>query len=181
MSKPNPYLKKATGPAKGPASIAPKKRHGLGRGLDNLLSSPKPDVTVVAAPAPAAAAVAAPGTPLELNILDIERSPFQPRRDFKEEELRELAESLKNNGLVQPPTVRKNAAGRYELIAGERRLRAAQLAHRIEAADEEVLVIQPHRARRRGNAQEADDAPGAVLLQVDLHPARRQRSGRKPE
>ena len=128
MSKPNPYLKKATGSAKGPASIAPKKRHGLGRGLDNLLSSPKPDVTVVAAPAPAAAAVAAPGTPLELNILDIERSPFQPRRDFKEEELRELAESLKNNGLVQPPTVRKNAAGRYELIAGERRLRTAQLA-----------------------------------------------------
>jgi ParB family chromosome partitioning protein len=65
---------------------------------------------------------------LELKIMDIERSPYQPRRDFREEELNELAESLKNNGLVQPPTVRKNAAGKYELIAGERRLRAAQLA-----------------------------------------------------
>jgi ParB family chromosome partitioning protein len=65
---------------------------------------------------------------LELKIMDIERSPYQPRRDFREEELSELAESLKNNGLVQPPTVRKNAAGKYELIAGERRLRAAQLA-----------------------------------------------------
>ena len=127
MSKPNPYLKKATGPAKGPASIAPKKRHGLGRGLDNLLSAPKPDVTAVAAQATAAPAASAPGTPLVINILDIERSPYQPRRDFSEDELRELGESLKNNGLVQPPTVRRNSAGRYELIAGERRLRAAQM------------------------------------------------------
>jgi ParB family chromosome partitioning protein len=69
-----------------------------------------------------------PGVPLELKILDIERSPYQPRRDFREDELKELAASLQNNGLVQPPTVRKNAAGKYELIAGERRLRAAQLA-----------------------------------------------------
>jgi len=65
--------------------------------------------------------------PLELKIADIERSPYQPRRDFKEEELRELGESLKNNGLVQPPTVRKNEKGKWELIAGERRMRAAQL------------------------------------------------------
>ena len=127
MSKPNPYLKKATGAGKAPASVEGKKRHGLGRGLDGLLSTTKPPVSAdtVRLPTPPAAA---PGAPLELNILDIARSPFQPRRDFKEEELKELAESLKNNGLVQPPTVRKNAAGRYELIAGERRLRAAQLA-----------------------------------------------------
>ena len=68
------------------------------------------------------------GQVLELPIMDIERSPYQPRRDFAEEELKELAESLRNNGLVQPPAVRKNARGRYELISGERRLRAAQLA-----------------------------------------------------
>ena len=73
-------------------------------------------------------AASLPGVPLELKILDIERSPYQPRRDFREDELKELAASLQNNGLVQPPTVRKNAAGKYELIAGERRLRAAQLA-----------------------------------------------------
>ena len=65
---------------------------------------------------------------LELPILDIRRSPYQPRRDFKEDELRELADSLRNNGLVQPPTVRRNKDGKYELIAGERRLRAALLA-----------------------------------------------------
>jgi ParB family chromosome partitioning protein len=124
VTRQNPYLKKATGAGKDSAPSVQKKRHGLGRGLDNLLSAPRPDVTAVSASAPAAAA---PGAPLELNILDIERSPYQPRREFKEEELRGLGESLKNNGLVQPPTVRKNEAGRYELIAGERRLRAAQL------------------------------------------------------
>jgi len=133
--KPNPFLKKATkatGAPKAPARV--EKRHGLGRGLDGLLSSAQPPEPRSAAPAlpraPLAAsapALAAPA-PLELKIADIARSPYQPRRDFRGEELQELADSLKNNGLVQPPTVRKNAEGRWELIAGERRLRAAQLA-----------------------------------------------------
>ena len=129
MSKPsNPFLKKATGAGKAPASVETKRKHGLGRGLDGLLSSSMPPPAVAAVRVESRSAPQAqPGTPLELNILDIERSPYQPRRDFKEEELKELGESLKNNGLVQPPTVRKNAAGRYELISGERRLRAAQL------------------------------------------------------
>ena len=122
MAKENPYFKKATGAGKAPASVE-KKRHGLGRGLDGLLNSAKPAIApAMAAPAPVSDGV------LELPILDIERSPYQPRREFKDSELQELAESLKNNGLVQPPTVRKNEHGRYELIAGERRLRAAQLA-----------------------------------------------------
>ena len=126
MSGKNPFLKKATGTVKAPVAVE-KKRHGLGRGLDSLIPSgrtPPPVVAPVAAPRPKAD----DGRPFELPIMEIERSPYQPRRDFKEEELRELAESLKNNGLVQPPTVRKNKAGRWELIAGERRLRAAQLA-----------------------------------------------------
>ena len=122
MAKENPYLNNATGAGKAPASVE-KKRHGLGRGLDGLLNSAKPAIApAMAAPAPVSDGV------LELPILDIERSPYQPRREFKDSELQELAESLKNNGLVQPPTVRKNEHGRYELIAGERRLRAAQLA-----------------------------------------------------
>ena len=123
MTKSNPYLKKATGSAKASAASDRRKR-GLGRsvdfggaGVDGLLGS------MPAVPPPAAS-----GAPLELPILEIERSPYQPRRDFREEDLAELAESIKNNGLVHPPTVRKNAAGRYELISGERRLRAAQLA-----------------------------------------------------
>lgn len=131
--KPNPFLKKATkatGAPKAPARV--EKRHGLGRGLDGLLSSakpPEPNAAVLPRTAPAVPALApAAPVPLELKIADIARSPYQPRRDFRSEELQELADSLKNNGLVQPPTVRKNAAGRWELIAGERRLRAAQLA-----------------------------------------------------
>ena len=128
--KNSPFLKKATGAPKAPARV--EKRHGLGRGLDSLIPSrsaaPAGLGAKPAAQVPAPAPQPAPGAPLELRILDIERSPYQPRRDFREEELRELAESLKNNGLVQPPTVRRNAAGKYELIAGERRLRAAQIA-----------------------------------------------------
>ena len=127
MSNKNPFLKKATGTVKAPVAVD-KRRHGLGRGLDSLIPGGAASKQVPVQPVPVAAPVADAGRPLELPILDIERSPYQPRRDFKEEELRELAESLKNNGLVQPPTVRKNKAGRYELIAGERRLRAAQLA-----------------------------------------------------
>lgn len=129
---PNPFLKKATGAPKAPARLDRKRVHGLGRGMDSLLPTEvKADpLGRIVAPAPQApsAAPAADGRPLEVPILDIERSPYQPRRDFKDEELQELAESLKNNGLVQPPTVRRNAAGKYELVAGERRLRAALLA-----------------------------------------------------
>lgn len=124
-AKGNPFLKKATGAAKAPARV--EKKHGLGRGLGSLIPTAAASAATVPSPV-AVAPRAEAGAPLELRILDIERSPYQPRRYFKEEELRELAESLKNNGLVQPPTVRKNARGKWELIAGERRLRAAQLA-----------------------------------------------------
>ena len=125
MTKKNPYLKKATGVSKAPVAVD-KKRH-LGRGLDSLM----PSKSVVAKPVLPVAPVAAPAVeaaPTELKIVEIERSPYQPRREFREDVLRELAESIRQNGLVQPPVVRKNAAGRWELIAGERRLRAAQLA-----------------------------------------------------
>ena len=129
MATKNPFLKKATGTQKAPVRV--EKKHGLGRGLDSLIPS-----KAVAAPLPKvhASVKALPDAednldkPLELPILDIERSPYQPRRDFKDEELSELAESLKNSGLVHPPTVRKNSNGKYELISGERRLRAALLA-----------------------------------------------------
>ncbi len=131
----NPFLKKATGAQKAPAHVE-KKRHGLGRGLASLIPVSKPGtdgaLQAVAVPKPAGlpveTAAPAPSAELQLRILDIARSPYQPRREFRDEELRELSESLKNNGLVQPPTVRRNAEGKYELIAGERRLRAALLA-----------------------------------------------------
>ena len=120
----NQFLKKATGAGKAPAHVAAKRTHGLGRGLDSLI--PAAAVPAVAA-APAVSAPAATAV-TELKILEIERSPYQPRREFKPEELQELADSLKHSGLVHPPTVRRNSQGRWELVSGERRLRAAQLA-----------------------------------------------------
>lgn len=136
--KKSPFLKKATGAAK--SGPRPVRKHGLGRGLDSLIPSggkgaapgtaAQPKAPAATAPSPAQAAAdggSSAGRDLELPILDIVRSPWQPRRDFDETELAELAESLKNTGLVQPPVVRKNKDGRYELISGERRLRAALL------------------------------------------------------
>ena len=167
MAKPNPYLKKATGAAKASSSPDRRKR-GLGRsvdfggaGVDGLLGS------MPAVPPPTGA-----GAPLELPILEIERSPYQPRRDFREEELNELAESIKNNGLVQPPTVRKNASGRYELIAGERRLRAAQLAGWkkipvtvVEADDQTAAVMTMTENLQREDLNPIEEAVSYKTLQ----------------
>ncbi|MCC3144718.1 nucleoid occlusion protein [Halanaerobium sp. Z-7514] len=61
----------------------------------------------------------------QLNIADISANPFQPRREFKDSEIEELADSINNFGLIQPITVRKKN-NKYQLIAGERRLRAAK-------------------------------------------------------
>lgn len=121
MAKANPYLKKATGAAKAPSSLLAKK-HGLGRKVDFGTSG----VNGLLGTIPSAAASAEKPGNIELPIAEIERSPYQPRRDFSEAELQELAESIRNSGLVHPPAVRKNSAGRYELISGERRVRAAQ-------------------------------------------------------
>lgn len=163
MAKGNPYLKKATGAAKVPVA-ADKRKHGLGRSVD--FGGAGVSGLLGAAPA------AVPGQPLELKIADIERSPYQPRREFREEELRELAESLKNNGLVQPPTVRRNAQGRYELIAGERRLRAAQLAGwakirvtLVEADDQTAAVMTTTENLQREDLNPIEEAVSYRTLQ----------------
>lgn len=109
------------------------KRKGLGKGLDALLSAG----LGVTAPAPAM-----PLTPSEtetaleykdgklahLPVELIQRGKYQPRRDMHPEALEELAESIKVQGVMQPVVVRPIGEGRYELIAGERRWRATQLA-----------------------------------------------------
>ena len=164
MAKGNPYLKKATGVEKAP--VADRRKHGLGRRVDFGGAGVGGLLGATAAP------VAVPGAPLELKIADIERSPFQPRRDFREEELKELAESLKNSGLVQPPTVRKNAQGRYELIAGERRLRAAQLAGwekirvtLVEADDQAAAVMTTTENLQREDLNPIEEAVSYRTLQ----------------
>jgi len=66
--------------------------------------------------------------PAEISIDQIEVNPFQPRHDFDPHELEELTASIREKGIVQPVMVRPRADGKYELVAGERRLRAAKLA-----------------------------------------------------
>lgn len=172
MAKGNPYLKKATGAGKAPASVPSSKKHGLGRGLDGLLGATKPVVPVAPVAVHAAVQSAVVGAPLEIPIMDIERSPYQPRRDFNEEELKELGESIKNSGLVQPPTVRKNSAGKYELIAGERRLRAAQLigwkkirVTLVEADDLTAASMTATENINRENLNPIEEASSYKMLQ----------------
>jgi len=98
--------------------MAAKKR-GLGRGLDALLGG---DETAPAQPG------GAQGSLRHLGIDVIQRSRYQPRENFDSESLRELANSIRSQGVVQPVVVRPLDQGGYELIAGERRWRAAQLA-----------------------------------------------------
>jgi ParB family transcriptional regulator, chromosome partitioning protein len=68
------------------------------------------------------------GNIVELEIDAIEINPFQPRSNFNEESLQELATSIKELGVIQPITVRKTDFNKYQLISGERRLRASKLA-----------------------------------------------------
>ncbi|MEM6405709.1 MAG: ParB/RepB/Spo0J family partition protein [Pseudomonadota bacterium] len=92
----------------------PQKR-GLGRGLDALLGAAKTE------PQPT-------DTLDKLSIKQIQPGRYQPRQQFDEDKLRELANSVHAQGLIQPIVVRPGADDRYEIIAGERRWRAAQLA-----------------------------------------------------
>lgn len=101
------------------------KRRGLGRGLDALLGGGGPAAEAGGDGNPGAAHV---GTPAALAVDLIQRGRYQPRRNFDEDKLRELADSITAQGVVQPVVVRSVADGKYELIAGERRWRAAQLA-----------------------------------------------------
>ena len=101
--------------------MAAKKR-GLGRGLDALLGSASESEQVGVENAEPKAGLA------ELPLDVIERGRFQPRRDFNPESLQELADSIAAQGVVQPIVVRPFKEGRYEIIAGERRWRAAQQA-----------------------------------------------------
>ena len=108
------------------------KKRGLGRGLDALLGGAAKAVPAALASAPASANVV-PSEPVDGSLrkipLDlIQRGKYQPRHDMHQESLQDLADSIKAQGVVQPIVVRPVGQGRYEIIAGERRWRAAQLA-----------------------------------------------------
>jgi ParB family transcriptional regulator, chromosome partitioning protein len=93
------------------------KKNALGRGLGALIEGVEKEVLEKKVEAN-----------LQIAIESIDANPFQPRTRFDEQALQELATSIKQLGIVQPLTVRETGGGRYQLIAGERRLRAAKLA-----------------------------------------------------
>jgi ParB family chromosome partitioning protein len=120
------------------------KKQALGRGLSALLENSKTDITtkVQGENAPVANSVSV------LQISQIETNPFQPRTHFEEVALQELANSIKQHGIIQPITVRKLGYDKYQLISGERRYRASQIAGLVEvpvyirvANDQSVLEM----------------------------------------
>jgi ParB family chromosome partitioning protein len=120
------------------------KKQALGRGLSALLKDPENDIQSVEDKN----ADKVVGNIIELEIDAIEINPFQPRSNFNEESLRELATSIKELGVIQPITVRKLDFNKYQLISGERRLRASTLiglttvpAYIRIANDNESLVM----------------------------------------
>ena len=139
-----------------------ERQKGMGRGLAAILSvAPRDDMEELR------------HVPLDL----ISPSPHQPRRAFDEESLLALAESIKLRGVLQPVLVRPLAGGRYELIAGERRWRAAQVAeldtipaivrHRDDSASLEMALIE-NMAREDLNPVEEARACAALVEELGL-------------
>ena len=118
--------------------MASKKPSGLGRGLGALLGD---DVMKTES-----------SGSLSLPISQVETCSSQPRKRFDDESLQELADSISQHGIIQPLTVRKLSSGYYQIIAGERRWRAARLAGLQEVP---VIVI------------EADDRKAAELAMIE--------------
>ena len=100
------------------------KKQALGRGLSALLKDPENDIKSVNDKN----ADKVVGNIIELELSLIEINPFQPRTSFNEESLNELSRSIKELGVIQPITVRKTDFNKFQLISGERRLRASKLA-----------------------------------------------------
>ncbi|WP_179337948.1 ParB/RepB/Spo0J family partition protein [Winogradskyella ludwigii] len=99
------------------------KKQALGRGLSALLKDPENDINSTED----RNADKVVGNIVELDLESIEVNPFQPRTNFNEETLRELASSIRELGVIQPITVRKLAFNKYQLVSGERRFRASKL------------------------------------------------------
>ena len=98
-----------------------KRKGGLGKGLGSLIPDAIKEPTVQQVVVSAIQ---------ELPLADIRPNPHQPRKEFDEETLEELAASIKSIGIVQPITVREVEDGKYEIVAGERRYRASKMAGR---------------------------------------------------
>ena len=141
------------------------KRGGLGRNLDSLIPTP---IRASGVDAPVAGR-------LEVDIDSIRPNPKQPRSIFDDEALAELSASIKEIGILQPPVVRKIGENQYELIMGERRLRAAKLAglRRIpviirETSDNELLREALIENIHRSNLNSLEEAAAYNQMLTDF-------------
>jgi ParB family chromosome partitioning protein len=144
------------------------KRKALGKGLSSLIPS-----SITKPPVPGASPAISRSVELRLEVSKIRPNPRQPRQSFDEAGLDELARSLKTQGLLQPVVVRPLPDGRYELIAGERRWRAAQRAgiHQIPAVirdvpDEKLLELALIENLQREELNAIEEA-GAYRILID--------------
>lgn len=157
----------------------PKK--SLGRGLGSLIGGgvAKPAATPAPSAPSAPAAPAAAGSPAlslqELPLTSIVPNPRQPRRDFDDAQVKELADSIRSEGLMQPIVVRRIKDG-YELIAGERRFRAFKLigqktitARIVEASDASSAVLALIENLQRADLNAIDEALGFASLMRDFN------------
>jgi ParB family chromosome partitioning protein len=146
------------------------KRKALGKGLSSLIPS-----SIVKIPTPTAPVTATKPSELRLEVSKIRPNPRQPRRTFDDAGLDELASSMRKEGLLQPVVVRPLAEGRFELIAGERRWRAAQRAgiHQIPAVirdvpDEKLLELALIENLQREELNPIEEAEAYRILVDDL-------------
>jgi ParB family chromosome partitioning protein len=153
------------------AAIDPKRR-ALGKGLDSLL----PRV-----PSAASAVDTEGGKPREIPLDQIDHNPFQTRSHMNEEQLAELAGSITSNGVVQPVLVRLLANGRFQLIAGERRWRASQLAGKKtipailrQVSDEQAMEITIVENLQRADLNPMEQARAFDRLSREFHMTQEQ-------
>ncbi|MDE3149340.1 MAG: ParB/RepB/Spo0J family partition protein [Acidobacteriota bacterium] len=154
------------------------KRRALGKGLDSLLPRVHP-----VAPAPAVETEG--GKPREIPVGQIDRNPFQTRSHVNEEQLAELAASITANGVVQPVLVRPLANGRFQLIAGERRWRASQLAGKEtipailrQVSDEQAMEITIVENLQRADLNPMEQARAFERLSREFHMTQEQMAQR---
>ena len=136
-----------------------KKQSGLGRGLGALLDDPNLDFT------------GQTGGVTTVPLQKVEPNPLQPRKEFDPEALQALAESLQTHGMIQPLTVRAAKNGYYQIIAGERRWRAARMAGLeevpvmvIEADDRKVMELALVENLQREDLNPMEEAAGYRTL-----------------
>lgn len=155
------------------ADKKPKRRNALGRGLGALLD----DAPVSSHEQRLPTESNIVNTINEIDLLDIEVNPFQPRTQFDEEALAELSESIKVQGIIQPITVRKLSERKFQLISGERRYHASKLAGLLRvpayvriANDQQMLemALIENIQRENLNAMEIALSYQRLLSECDL-------------